>query len=404
MQAKTETIIKPAFDIPDANRIRSIDFTRGLVMVIMALDHTRDLMHVSSLTQNPTDLATTTPILFFTRWITHLCAPIFVFLSGTSAYLSFQNKKDAAQSKRFLLTRGLWLIVLEFTVINFGLWYDLHFRMLIFQVIAAIGFGFIILALLLKLSSGTIGIIGLVIISCHNLLQGVSLGKGSTLQIISSALFSPNAFQVSPNFIFIMGYPIIPWLGIMLTGFAAGKFFMLSNEKRKSFFLKTGCIALALFTVLRFADFYGDPSKWSVQKNTLFTFLSFINTTKYPPSLLYSLMTLGSMFLILYFSDRVKNKFTDIVSVYGKVPLFYYLVHWYIIHTTMLAMVFLEGFHWSDLVFGSFNFGRPAKGSGVHLGTIYLIWFVIVMLLYPLCKAYGKYKATHTKNKWLRYL
>lgn len=369
----------------------------------MALDHVRDLMHVTSLTQDPTNLSTTTPILFFTRWITHLCAPTFVFLSGASVYISFKNQGNFAESRRFLLKRGIWLIILEFTIINFAIWSDIQFRILISQVIAAIGFGLIMLALLQKIPSRTIGGIGLVIIFGHNLLQGISFNHPA-LTFLWSLFFSPNVFPITPQFTFFVAYPFVPWLGIMLVGFASGELFELSVVKRKKILLQIGMVLLTIFALIRFTNLYGDPSQWSTQKNTIFTFLSFINTTKYPPSLLYSLMTLGIMFLILSFADGIKSKFIEIVSVYGKVPLFYYLIHWYIIHSLMFVMVFLQGFLWADLPFGPFSFGRPPTGSGVELWLVYLIWLSVVVFLYRLCQWYGHYKASHRTNKWLRYL
>lgn len=201
-----------------------------------------------------------------------------------------------------------------------------------------------------------------------------------------------------------MGYPPIPWLGIMLVGFASGKLFELPDSKRKRTFLKIGLGALISFPVLRFVNIYGDPSLWSFQKNSLFTFLSFINVTKYPPSLLFCLFTLGIMFLILALAEQLKNKFTNFISVDGKVPLFFYLIHWYIIHPTLITIMFLQGFHWSDLDFASGLFGRP-KGieSGVQLWAIYLIWLGVVLILYYPCFKYGVYK-TKYKKWWLKYI
>ncbi len=385
-------------------RINSIDFVRGLVMVIMALDHIRDLMHTTSLIEDPTNLATTTPILFFTRWITHLCAPTFVLLSGTSAYFSLKNSQSVAESRKFLLTRGLWLIVLEFTIINFGIWFNIHFDLLMQQVICAIGGGLIILALLLTLPARTIGVIGLVIIVGHNLLDGLQLSTSPLLEKAFFVLFRPRLFPVTSNLQFLVSYPIVPWAAILLAGFACGKLFEMPDEQRKKLFLRIGLASLFLFSLLRFSNLYGDPVKWTVQQTGLFTFLSFINVTKYPPSLLFVLVTLGITFLVLSFMDGVKNRFTGIISVYGKVPLFYYLIHWYVVHGLMFAMVFLQGFGIQDLQFGAFNFGRPRTGTGVELPMIYLIWFCVVASLYPLCKWYGRYKETHRDNKLLRYL
>jgi uncharacterized membrane protein len=200
-----------------------------------------------------------------------------------------------------------------------------------------------------------------------------------------------------------MAYPPIPWLGIMLAGFAAGCLFQFSLMKRKRIFLTIGIAALCTFIIVRFINIYGDSIPWSVQKNSLYTFLSFINVTKYPPSLAFCLLTLGVLFIILSLAEGLKNRFSDFVMVYGKVPLFYFLVHFYLIHLLMFAMVYLQGFKTSELVFG-FDFGRPKEGSGVNLFTIYLIWIGVVIVLYPVCKWYGKYKAEHREKLWLRYL
>ncbi len=371
-------------------------------MIIMALDHVRDMMHVNSITQSPVDLATTTPVLFFTRWITYLCAPTFVFLAGTSAYISLRNN-SIIQSRNFLLKRGLYLIVLEFAVVNFALFFDIGFHTFLFEVIAAIGSGFIILSLLLGLSKKTIGVIGLVIICCHNLFPLLPFSQDSVIKTILSPLFVPAAFPFS-HAVFVMAYPPVPWLGIMLVGFASGIFFELPDLKRKSLFAKIGISALLLFVIVRFINIYGDPVGWSLQKNYVFTFLSFMNITKYPPSLLFCLVTLGIMFLVLSFADQLKNKFINITSVYGKVPLFYFLIHFFLIHLIMLAVMLLQGFHWSQLDFASGNFGRPKNvESGLPLWTVYLTWLAVAAVLYKPCKWFGKYKAMH-KKWWLKYL
>jgi uncharacterized membrane protein len=385
-------------------RISSIDATRGIVMIIMALDHVRDLIHVDSITESPTNLATTTPILFFTRWITYLCAPTFVFLAGTSAFISFKNKNNFLKSRNFLLKRGVYLVVLEFVVVNFLMYFDLGYHTLIFEVIATIGFGFIVLSFLLKVSSKTLAIISLIIIFGHNLFSLIPFEQGSVLKNILSPLLTLAVYPEFANKVFIMAYPPVPWLGIMLAGFATGKLFELPQPERKKIFIKIGLSALVLFVLIRFINVYGDPVKWAVQKNNIFTFLSFFNVTKYPPSLLFCLITLGIMFLMLAFTGGVKNKFIEITSVYGKVPLFYFLVHFFLIHIIMIGVMLLQGFHWGQLDFASGNFGRP-KGSesGLPLWAIYLIWICVVAVLYLPCVQYSKYKSTH-KNWWLRYL
>jgi uncharacterized membrane protein len=385
-------------------RINSIDIVRGIVMVIMALDHVRDLMHVHSITQSPTNLETTTPILFFTRWITYLCAPTFVFLAGTSVYISFKKSNSVSLSRNFLLKRGLYLIVLELIVVNFALFFDPGFHTIIFEVIAAIGFGFIVLGLSLKVPIKIIGIIGLVIIFCHNLVPLIPVAENLVVKTILSLLFNQTAFPVFSNSVFVMAYPPIPWLGIMLVGFAAGILFELPAKRRKNLFLKIGSSALLLFIVIRFINVYGDSFKWSFQKNSMFSFLSFMNITKYPPSLLFCLITLGIMFLMLVFAEGTNNKLSKIVSVYGRVPLFYFITHFFLIHLLMLALMFLQGFEWSQMDFASGSFGRP-KGvqSGVELWEIYLIWIGVVVILYKPCLWFGKYKREH-RQWWLKYM
>jgi len=370
----------------------------------MALDHVRDFMHTTSMSQSPTDLQTTTILLFMTRWVTHLCAPTFVFLSGISAYIAFKKNNNISESRSFLFKRGIWLVILEFTFINFTLWFDIHFRFMIMEVISAIGLSFIVLSLLLKLPSRTIGIIGLLIIFCHNLLQAVTIPANSIAIFFSSILFRPFLMQVTPSFSFFTAYPLIPWLGIMLSGFACGEFFEIPAERRIKIFLRVGLATLFVFTIIRFINIYGDPSKWVIQRSSLFTILSFINTTKYPPSLLFILLFLGITFLVLYISEKVQNRFSDFLMVYGRVPLFYFLIHLFIIHSLMFLMLRIQGFGSSDMLFGAFNNGRPKTGGGVELPIIYLIWLSVVLLLYPVCKWYGRYKSEHKENKFLRYL
>ncbi len=387
------------------NRLKSIDFLRGLVMVIMALDHTRDLMHVDALTQDPTNLATTTPALFFTRWITHLCAPTFVFLTGVSAFLSFQRQNDPSVARRFLLTRGLWLIFLEFTIVNFGIWFDISFGILMSQVIAAIGFGLVILSFLLRLSSRTIGMLGLITIFGHDLLANVNFPNTSPLHYIWGYLFRVSFWQISPNFSFFVNYPLIPWLGILLAGYGLGQFFLQIDSQRRKILGTVGITALAVFVVLRTFNLYGDPQLWNyTQKHWTYSILSFMNVSKYPPSLLYTAATLGVSMLILYYFDGKTNRFMQIICVYGKVPLFYYLIHWYVLHCLMLILMLFQGFNWSDLNFAPFGFGRPQQGGGVGLVGVYAIWLTVVAVLYPLCLWYSRYKAAHPEKVWLRYL
>lgn len=381
-------------------RIQSIDFARGLVMVIMALDHVRDLMHTDAFTQDPTDLNTTTPILFFTRWITHLCAPTFVFLSGVSVFMSLESSKNLVEVRRFLLKRGLWLLLLEVTVVNFGIWFDIHFQTIMFQVIGAIGLGFILLSIFLRFTTANIGKIGLGILIIYPLLAIIPFPD--SIKNSAGILFFPALIPVGGNLTFFMSYPPIPWLAIMMLGFGFGPMFLDKNNK--ALFLKYGLILLGVFVVFRAINIYGDPALWSAQKNSVYTLLSFFNISKYPPSPLFVSVTLGVIFLKMWWAEGRSNKLIEIMKVYGKVPLFYYLIHWYVVHLTMFAIVFAKGYKISDLVFGPFKFGRPESGGGVSLPYVYLIWLAIVVLMYPLCKWYGAYKEANKSKAWLRYL
>ncbi|TAE23406.1 MAG: DUF1624 domain-containing protein [Cytophagales bacterium] len=388
-------------------RVTSIDVTRGLVMVVMALDHVRDLLHITAAEQDPTDLTTTTPVLFLTRWITHLCAPTFVFLSGTSAYLSLQkqaqNGQDVEAGRRFLRQRGLVLVVLELTLINFAFWFEFPYRVLLLQVIWAIGFGLIGLSFLSRLRVQTVGIIGLLIMFGHNLLQFLPPISGNAPRFISSLFFRTDLFQITPKFAILVGYPLIPWLGIMLLGYAIGPLFQKSLANRRLWLAQLGLGSLAVFTLLRYSNLYGDPALWSGQKDAVFTVLSFINVSKYPPSLLYCLLMLGIALLILTLTDGLSNAFTRILTVYGAVPMFYYILHWYLIHLLMLAVSVGQGASLSEQNPNPFTFGRPV-GIGVSLEWVYLIWIGLVVALYPLCRWYGRYKSAHPEKVWLRYV
>lgn len=385
-------------------RIRSIDIVRGIVMVIMAIDHVRDLAGNEFITTGPTNLQTTTTALFFTRWITHLCAPTFVFLSGTSAYLSVKNNPNINKARNFLLKRGLWLVIVNFTINNFAIFFDIHFGVLFSQVIAAIGFGLIGVALLLKLPIKAMLAISILIIFSHDLLTGITFAKGSWAEMLWTLFMKAGFFQLFPDRSLLMSYPIIPWLGIMLAGFSFGKLFGLPGEKRKQVFLKIGLATIALFVIIRALNFYGDPSPWVIQKTKLFTVLSFINTTKYPPSLLFTLMTLGISITLLSVFEGIKNKITSIVSVYGKVPLFYWLLHWFIIHFLAIAIFLSQGYHWSDFQFQGFSMGHPKNGGGLNLPGLYAAWACVVILLYPISKWYANYKSAHREKEWLKYL
>ncbi|GAA4437956.1 DUF1624 domain-containing protein [Ravibacter arvi] len=385
------------------NRIPSLDIVRGLVMVVMALDHTRDLIHNASIGSDPTDLATTTPALFLTRWVTHLCAPTFVFLSGASAFLSLYKKKDLPEARKFLVTRGLWLILLEVTVVNFGIWFDIHFEMLLLQVIAAIGIGFIALGLVLRLNPAAVGITGLVVILFNQLAGGAFPESPSTIQALLRSLFQPGFFPVGEHRLILLVYPPVPWIGILFTGYGFGRNMLRDQKSRIRLCITLSLALLTGFVVLRFLNLYGDPNPWAPQKSDLFSVFSFMNVSKYPPSLMYALLMLGIMFALLACAEKLRGRVAGIIQVYGKVPLFFYLVHWYLIHLVLFGLLFAQGYSFSEFEFGE-NFGRPRGAGGYPLPVVYLVWVGVVVALYPVCKRYGQYKAAHPEKVWLRYL
>ena len=405
-------------------RIDSIDLLRGIVMVIMMLDHTRDFVHNAVFQFDALDPTRTNVALYFTRWITHFCAPTFVFLAGTGAYLQFARGKSKRELSRFLVTRGLWLIFLEITIVRLGVSFNFDYRIFgMFQVIWVIGVSMIVLAALIHLPLSLITAFGGLMVAFHNLLDGFRVeswrdenspipGIGAKVWMLLHQPFE--AFPILPVLspvIFVI-YPLIPWVGVMALGYAFGALYQKDAAYRKRMLKIMGATAIVLFIVLRAFDFYGDPQKWSQQKNLVFTVLSFLNTTKYPPSFLFLLMTLGPAILALAYFERKtpapRNTFAGRVReffiTFGRVPLFFYLLQWFTAHA---ISVFL---HWA--------FGKPVKwlfqspvdwfsalpqGVGFNLVVVYLSWIAGVLLLYPLCKWFAGVKKRR-RDWWLSYL
>lgn len=382
------------------HRIQSIDLLRGLVMVIMALDHVRDYFHRDAFLFDPTDLTQTDGFLFFTRWITHFCAPVFVLLSGTSAYLVGERKGKKALSW-FLASRGMWLILLELTLINFAWFFDPSFSNLLFIVIWVIGFGMLCLAGLIWLPLSWIATFGLVLIVGHNLLDNISISGQGIDAIMWSFLHQFQIFNLE-NYSLFIGYPILPWVGVMAIGYVLGKLYSTRTvqEVRYNWLLKTGLVACLAFVLLRLLNVYGDPNPWEIQETNLLTFLSFLNTSKYPPSLLYLLMTLGPALLLLRLFESASFRLQQAFITIGRVPLFYYVVHLYLIHVLAMGAAVLSGFSWKTMVLPVWvNFAPNLSGYGFSLGITWLIWLGIVLLLYPLCIYWDKFK-TRNKGKW----
>ncbi|MFZ6014391.1 MAG: DUF1624 domain-containing protein [Bacteroidota bacterium] len=388
-----------------STRIQSIDLLRGIVMIIMALDHVRDYFHADAFLYNPVDLSKTSVSLFATRWVTHFCAPVFVFLAGTSAFL-VGSRKGKADLSSFLLKRGLWLIVLEFTIINFSWFFNIQFSLIAMTVIWALAIGMILLAAAIHLPYKAVFALGLLLVAGHNLLDNVHLEGNGAGAIGWALLHEFKGFALGHFFLFI-GYPILPWTGVMLLGYCFGKLYLPSadSETRKKTVLWTGVSMVAAFLVIRFINSYGDPFPWSAQQNGAYTFLSFMNVTKYPPSLLYILITLGPAFIFLALSEKLTGKLAQYVIALGRVPMFYYIIHLYLIHIVALIAALATGYEVSDMVFNTWVTDSPnLKGYGFSLGVTYLVWIGIVLSLYPLCLWYDRYKTAHREKWWLSYL
>ncbi len=384
-------------------RISSIDILRGLVMIIMALDHVRDFFHVAAMVEDPTNMNSTTPALFFTRWITHYCAPIFVFLSGTSAFLSGQ-KKTKKELSSFLLKRGLFLMVLEIVVINFLIVFDPLYRFIGLQVIWVIGLSMVLLSFLIYLPLRVLFIIGIVMVVGHNMLDGFNYNNMNEIPFWHAFFHQQLFTSYAEGRFFAILYPLIPWPGVMLLGYCMGAWYVKEFDaaKRKRLLLGWGLTAIAAFFILRWINVYGDLVPWSTQKDNVMTILSFFNVTKYPPSLLYLCMTLGPALLLLIWLEKVKGGWTNIVSVYGRVPMFYYLLHFFTIHVLCIILFFATGRPVSDIAAGNFAF-RP-NDFGFTLPIVYLIWIAVVAGLYPFCKRYDKYKLNNRQKWWTGYL
>lgn len=388
-------------EAPAGNRVRieSVDVVRGVIMIIMALDHVRDFFGNSGL--NPTDPATTTVALFFTRWITHFCAPVFFMLTGTGAFLSLR-RKGKAELSRFLFTRGLWLIFLELVLMRCLGWqfnFDYHIVLLI--VLWALGWSMIVLSALVHLPARWVATFGVVMIAAHNLFDSIRSNNP-----LWSILHSPNLVWANAHHQIFALYPLIPWVGVTAAGYGLGQVYSWDPGRRKIFLLRLGGALSAAFVVLRAINIYGDPGPWSHQRAPVYTLLSFLNTNKYPPSLLYLLMTLGPAMIFLWAVDGRTPSWLRPALVVGKTPMFYYVLHVPLIHILAVVVCYARygQAHWmfeSDAIF-QFPI-TPPPGWGYGLPVVYLVWAIVVISLYPLCRWYAALKQRRS-DAWLSYL
>jgi uncharacterized membrane protein len=424
------------------DRIYSIDLLRGIVMMLMLLDHTRDYVHHGALLSDPTDPATTTVPVFFTRWITHYCAPTFVFLSGVSIHLQKLYGKGNGELSRFLFTRGLWLIFLEFTAIRLGITFNFDYSFFgLMQVIWVIGVSMVVMAALIWLPLRVVGAIGVLMIVLHNLLDrfqvppNIAFGGSPPPDLGQSlwmVLHQPAVLPITHSSHAFIAYPLIPWIGVMAAGYALGTIYSWEAGKRRRLLLALGVIATVLFVGIRLSNVYGDPVPWSTKSaaieregsapappgpprpsaansslsNETYTFLSFLNTTKYPPSLLFLLMTLGPAMILLALTDRMDGNavWQWIPITFGRVPMFFYLLQFPLAHAMGVLLSLLAG---KEIGYLFVNF--PANVSlappdhGFSLGVTYLAWMAGLIILYPLCWWWGRLKRRN-KHWALSYL
>jgi uncharacterized membrane protein len=384
-----------------APRIESLDILRGIVMVVMALDHARYFFHWSALHRfNPVDLNHTSEWVFFTRWITHYCAPIFSFLAGTGVYLSAMRGKSKPELSWFLFTRGLWLVLLELTLLGwFGWRFAINPTSYNFSTLWSLGASMIVLAALIRLPVWVITTFGLTLILGHNAFDGIKPESWGSWSWLWSMLHVTGTINTASGFTLRVGYPLLPWFGVMAVGYGFGAVYRWEASVRQRWLLYAGLATTLGFVVLRLTNVYGNLTPWAHQTRPFFTFLSFLNCTKYPPSLCFLLMTIGPGLIALSLLERPWSKWLHPFRAYGQVPFFYYVLHIPLIHA--LAVVV------SEVCFGTsaYLFGRSANTPpevGFGLPVVYLVWILVVVAFYPACKWFAALKRRR-REAWLSY-
>ena len=368
-------------------------------MIIMALDHVRDFFHWSAYHFDPTDPTHTTLPIFFTRWITHFCAPIFSFLAGVSIFF-IAKKKSKTQLSLFLLSRGAWLILMELTIINFAWFFDIHFQSLSLMVIASLGACMMLMSVFVYIPRSILGIVSAVILIGHHFLPY----EGNTFMVMLHGSDVINLFGLN----LWIGYPLLPWLGVMMLGFAISSFIQKNKADgavRYDLFL-IGVASILAFVILRWLNGYGDQTPFTSYPDRLMTFFSFMNPSKYPPSIDYLLMTLGPCMIFLAFASKIKGVVANVLAVYGRVPFFYYILHLYFIHLLAMIAAVGMGLDWTSFIADRWinNIDVLIAHFGFPLWVVYLVWMIVVAGLYPLCKKFDAYKRAHKEKAWLSYL
>lgn len=384
------------------NRITSIDLLRGIVMILMALDHVRDFFHYDAYFFDPTDLSQTNTALFFTRFITHFCAPVFVFLAGTSSFFVGQrrNKKELSI---WLLKRGIWLIIVELTIMKLAWNFQLNYSMNVLQVIWALGASMLFLAAFIHIPKKIMIAISLIVIFGHNAFDGYAPDIWNNIW----TMFHVQGPIVTDSATFFMAYPLIPWIFVMPLGYHFGRLYQqdFNVEVRKKWLIYMGFGMIGLFIAIRFFNIYGDPYLWSNSGSMIYSYVSFMNVSKYPPSLLYLLVTLGPSILLLAFVENWNGKINNAVVTIGRVPMFFYIIHIYIIHLFAVFAAVALGFPAKLMIIDLFVSLTPElQGYGFSLWGVYGFWIALCLGLYPISKWYWNYKKNNRQKWWLSYL
>lgn len=383
-------------------RLDSVDVLRGLVIVLMAWDHTRDFFHSAVYQFDALDLAKTTPAVWFSRWITHFCAPVFVLLAGTGAFLSTGRGRTTRDLSWFLLTRGLWLVVLELTWVRWAGWtFGLNLREHQGLVLWAIGWSMVTLAGLVWLPRPLITGFGLLLIAGHHALDGLRPEDWGRWAGWWRVIHAGGTFEIAPGIVFGAGYPLVPWIGVMAAGYGLGAELGRAPEERRRRLALLGGALITGFLVLRGLNGYGEPRPWTAQDHWLKTAGSFLDCTKYPPSLDYLLMTLGPALLFLAWLDRGVPRWLQPALLFGRVPLFFYLLHLPLIHALSLLVNLLRFGH-ADWLWGNTP-AKPPPGAGFGLPVVLGAWLLLLLLLHPACRWFADYKR-RTRAGWTGYL
>lgn len=391
-----------------SSRLSSIDALRGLIMIIMALDHVRDFFHIGAMSFSPTDLTQTTPILFFTRWVTHYCMPVFMFTAGIGAFF-FGQRHSRGELSRFLWTRGLWFVFLELAVLQFA--YNFNFassNVILLLVLWIFGICFVVMAGLVYLPIHWLAALSVVVIVCHNLLDNVDAASFGSAAPVWNVLHQPGGFKLAGR-TFAIAYPLLPWVFVIAAGFCFAQVFQIGPARRRRIMRWLGVGMTIAFVIVRAINHYGDPRPWEHQKSAVYTVLSFLNCTKYPPSLDFLLMTLGPALILLAYWDGREFRFGNPLIVFGRVPMFYFVLHFYLIHMLVVIAAFLRyGTSATGFIFNRVpSIGGPRQlfpaNFGYSLWATYGFWLLTVVILYPVCRWFAGVKARR-RDWWLSYL